>query len=119
MSRDSILIVEDDQTVLESLRDILVTAGYEVHCACNAIQALDCLTNAKSPSWVLIDYAIEGLDARKYVEKVKLSYPGAKIILSSGYSQDKINRDEGGRIDGIDKFIEKPFNPKLLIEAMK
>lgn len=118
MRHNTILIIEDDCTTMHSLREILSGAGYDVVCASNAIEALQSLNDPAYPSWVLIDYAIEGLDARKYIKRIRQSYPSAKVYLASGYSEDKIIREEG-LIEGIDKFIEKPFNPALLIEEMR
>src|ERR671934_2418803 len=56
-----ILVVEDEESLLQTLRYNLVRAGYEVRLCTNGAQALD-LVRAHPPDLLLLDLMLPGLD---------------------------------------------------------
>ena len=57
----SILIVDDEPSILQSLSGILSDEGFEVHTASNGYEALK-IVEEKSPDLVLLDVWMPGLD---------------------------------------------------------
>jgi two-component system chemotaxis response regulator CheY len=55
MSPKTILIVEDDTDIRESLRDAFEDEGYQVRCAANGLEGLEALRKFEAPSIVLLD----------------------------------------------------------------
>jgi CheY-like chemotaxis protein len=53
--RHTILIVEDDDDIRESLRDVFQDKGYHVRCASNGREGLDALRRFEPPSVVVLD----------------------------------------------------------------
>jgi DNA-binding response OmpR family regulator len=113
----NVLLVEDDQEVLSTLEIILSNFGFNVRCAHDARTAKYALTLSEAPEFVILDYAISGLDAELFVKDIKKSYPDSKIILASGYSEELIKKECS--LDSVDIFIAKPFDPSVLLFQMK
>lgn len=112
--KKKILLIEDDEPVLETLKNILENKGYDVSCASNAKNALSELGADVAPDWIIMDYEVRGLNPDGFVKKVRLAFPKSKIILSSGYSEKEISKEF--RLSSVDKFIAKPFNPIDLLD---
>lgn len=55
MSPKTILIVEDDADIRESLREAFEDEGYQVRCAANGLEGLEALRKFEAPSIVLLD----------------------------------------------------------------
>ncbi len=54
-SSAAVLVVEDEQDIRETLRDILEMEGYRVRCASNGKEALDALAEMPRPRLILLD----------------------------------------------------------------
>lgn len=111
--KKKILLIEDDEPVLETLKNIFENKGFDVSCASNAKNAFNELNNKDAPDWVIMDYEIEGLNPNGFIKKVRLAFPKSKIILSSGYPENQIKKEF--KLSTVDKFLAKPFNPLDLI----
>jgi CheY-like chemotaxis protein len=115
--KKKVLLIEDDQPVLDTLKQILESRGYFVSCANDATTALDELNNLDAPDWVLMDYGIVGLNTFRFVDKLRTTYPKSKIIISSGYPKKEIEKEF--ELNLVDSFISKPFNPLDLIKELQ
>jgi len=81
MSR--ILIVDDEKSVRETLREMLEYEGYEVVEADSGLQALD-LFSQQSFDVVLCDIKMPGMDGMELLEKILQSYD-IPVIMISGH----------------------------------
>jgi DNA-binding response OmpR family regulator len=117
MRQKNVLLVEDDLDVLSTLDIILSNSGFNVMCAHDARTAKNALTLIDHPEFVILDYAISGLDSELFVKDLKKSFPDTKIILASGYSEELIKKECS--LECVDMFIAKPFNPSVLLYEMK
>jgi FixJ family two-component response regulator len=59
----------------------------------------------------------EGMSGRDLAEKLLEADPRLPVILTSGYSQDMIERDR--ELDGKIKFFSKPYHPAQLAQAVR
>jgi CheY-like chemotaxis protein len=117
--KETILVVEDEEALRELLREILEGQGYRVLEAENGVQALSVWeANDKKLDLLLSDVVMpEGISGRDLAEKLQNADPHLAVILTSGYSQDMIEREKG--LDGRIKFFSKPYHPAQLAQAVR
>lgn len=112
-----VLVIEDDRVIVELIQDIVSSLGFGVVVAENAAEALtefeDC---SKSAVCVILDYGIPGMDASRLLSRMKEIDSNVKVLLSSGYSRSFISKDFP--LDSVSAFIPKPYEPRLLVEAL-
>jgi CheY-like chemotaxis protein len=65
-----VLIVDDDAAVRQALADVLSEAGYAVTQATNGAQALNELQMTSTPSVVLLDYFMPGIDGHQVLQAI-------------------------------------------------
>lgn len=103
----SVLVVDDDATVQETLRRFLEEKGYEVHTASNGEDALEALERA-SPDVMLLDIRMPGIDGLEVLERVRQAGEEVGVIMISGEADEETARRslEQGAAD----YITKPFD---------
>jgi two-component system chemotaxis response regulator CheY len=62
----TILLVEDDFDVREALAETLSAEGYEIHCACDGVEALDYLRGGGRPGLILLDLMMPRMDGAEF-----------------------------------------------------
>ncbi len=111
----TVLVCDDDDAILESLRIYLDNEGYHVLTASNGVQALEKIQE-NVIHCVVLDIMMPQLDGLKTTLKIreKFNFP---IILLSAKSEDtdKIT----GLGFGADDYVTKPFNPLELVARVK
>ncbi len=84
MSRGSLLLVDDDRHVLDSMAGWLREQGYEVTAAATYQQALEEL-DAQPPELLLADVRLQDGDGFDLLAHSRRKYPGVPVILITGY----------------------------------
>ena len=118
-AKGTILIVDDDRTLLLSLDTTLKKHGYDVSSTESVEDALKIL-ESRSPALILSDvmFPEPGMTGFEFYKRVredpKLS--GIPFLLMSGISDEFVVR-AGMRL-GVDNFITKPFNFELLLATI-
>jgi DNA-binding NtrC family response regulator len=84
MNEKRILVVDDEEIVRYSLKNILVTAGFEVEDVASAEEALKLLYE-KSFHMVLTDLVLEGMGGLELLENIKVVSPKTLVIVITGY----------------------------------
>ena len=114
--RKHILLVEDDESILFGLQDILEGEGYQISTATNGIDGLK-LATEKSIDLLVLDIMLpgmNGLEICKQIKKEKLTLP--IILLTAKSSEmDKIS----GLDFGADDYITKPFSLSELLARIR
>jgi len=102
-----VLLVEDNPMVLEMLRQALVPLSNIT----TATDGADALLKAidDSPDLILTDYAMQGMDGRQLVEKLKGRAATAKIPVILMASRSDISEKLKTLQDSVEDFVEKPF----------
>ena len=114
----NILVVDDEEVQIETLKRALRSKGYQVFKALNAIEALEQL-NAMTYriDMVLTDYVMPGKDGIELLKKIRETHGELPVIIMTAYGE------KGVLIDAIrnrcDGFIEKPFNVDQLINEIE
>jgi len=103
----SVLIVDDEVSILNSLSSILEDEGYEVAVAKSGTEALKiCLVDP--PDLMLLDIWMPEMDGLETLRKVKESYPATQVMMMSGHGsiETAVKAIKLGAYD----YIEKPLS---------
>ncbi|GAB6063521.1 sigma-54-dependent transcriptional regulator [Deferrisoma palaeochoriense] len=111
MSR-TILVVDDEEAILATLRGALEDEGYEVASAGSGEEALEGL-DAADPDVVLLDVWLPGIDGVEVLQKLRERDPDLPVIMMSGHAtiETAVKATKLGAYD----FIEKPLNLDRLL----
>jgi DNA-binding NtrC family response regulator len=113
----SILIVDDEDSVLQTLRMVFENEGYQVATASSCRQALEILGNGGSFDAVITDLNMEtediGLEVARAAIKRK---PKPAIVICTGFASMD-NSKESLKI-GVDYMAHKPVELTALISAL-
>jgi two-component system cell cycle sensor histidine kinase/response regulator CckA len=111
--RETILLVDDDQMVLETGEEILGMLGYEVIPALSGSEAIRLYGEHQGRiDAVLLDMVMPEIGGGEVFDRIKEINPDIKVLLTSGYSQDGEANEILKR--GCDGFIQKPFHTRDL-----
>ena len=115
---ETILVVEDEETVRELVVEILTAAGYA---ALEAAGAEDALELARSPGvavdLLLTDVVMPKTSGRELADQLVQLAPGTKVLFMSGYTDDTVVRH--GAEDNGPGFLPKPFSVDELLHAVR
>ncbi|HEX3203681.1 MAG TPA: PAS domain S-box protein [Nitrospiraceae bacterium] len=115
---ETILVVEDQESVRGFLRNLLRLYGYNVLEASGGSEAISlCRQHAGAIQLLVTDVVMPGMSGRELVERVCAEQPGMKFLLISGYTNDpSIHSDvaEAGM-----PFLQKPFSPTALTHRIR
>jgi len=107
----SILVVDDDPSVLEMLHDALDLWGFDVFLAKNGREGLQVLANQKVDG-ILVDMDMPVMDGLTMLDELRwLGYPTPVVIMSGGVkvlNQKQVNNE------GAQGFMSKPFSLAFL-----
>ncbi len=111
----SILIVDDEPSILQSLGGLLSDEGFEVKTAANGYEALK-IVDTESPDLVLLDIWMPGIDGIETLKEIKKNNPHIQVIIISGHGtiETAVKATKLGAFD----LIEKPLSIDKVIVAI-
>ena len=112
----SILVVDDDLYILESVSALLKEYGYSVTSCNNAKDAIDRLQDAKTDV-VLTDIKMPYITGIELLKKIREMNADIPVILMTAYAQIDVAID--GIKHGAFDFIIKPYKPEHLIYSVE
>jgi two-component system cell cycle sensor histidine kinase/response regulator CckA len=116
IEKKTILVVEDDDTVRDLVREILRQQGHTILTARNGGDALQLARQREENIDLLItDMVMRRIDGKMLANKMQTILPGIKIMLMSGYGEDVIKKENLQDI----AFLQKPFLPNELIKKVE
>ena len=114
MTKDTVLIVEDDEDILNLLDYNFQNAGFATVAMRNGQEAMNAIRRQR-PDLVLLDIMLPGLDGFEVCKQVKrdpkLSQIPVIMLTARGEEVDRIV----GLELGADDYVVKPFSPRELI----
>jgi len=116
---ETLLVVEDEPAVRHLACDVLRAQGYEALSATNGQDGLHVARQHKGVaiSLVITDVIMPRMGGKVMAEWLKSSFPGIKILYTSGYTDDAITHH--GVLDpGVD-FLPKPYTPASLAHKVR
>ena len=106
--KETILLADDEETVLEVTKEILESLGYKVLSVHNGREAIHVYkTEGNSIDLIILDMIMPGMGGGEAFEILKGMNPDVRIILSSGYSADGQAKEIMEK--GVKAFLQKPF----------
>jgi PAS domain S-box-containing protein len=115
---ETILIVDDEQSVRHLTKHLLEFSGYKVLMAANGGEALEVLERHAGPvHLVLTDVVMPGITGPELVERLAHIRPSLKVLYTSGYADDAILRH--GVFDEGTQFIAKPYTVTTLTRKVR
>ncbi len=115
---ETILLVEDEDSVRGLTRRILAKAGYTVLVARDADEALRVSTQYDAPiDLLLTDVIMAGMSGPRLAETLLGLRKELRVLFMSGYNEDTIVR-EGVLRHGV-AYLQKPFTPSALARRVR
>lgn len=110
--RPVVAIVDDDPRLLESLEDLLESAGYAAHSFSSAGSLL--ISGLSSVDLLITDIGMPGMDGFELRDWVKKVRPELPVFLITGRHEIA----DQNRARGISGFFRKPFDAEVLLAAV-
>jgi PAS domain S-box-containing protein len=116
---ETVLIVEDQDTVRQLAARVLKQQGYSTVEAASGSEALLLLQGQDAPAidLLLTDVILPGINGRELADRVRSEMPAIKVLFMSGYAGDALGR-RGVLEDGL-AFLPKPFTPAALLQKVR
>jgi CheY-like chemotaxis protein len=115
---ETVLLVEDEETILRVAREALTALGYRVITASDGVRALELVKRTLEPiDLVITDVVMPQMGGRELVTRLLALQPGLRILFSSGYSENAISAD--GILDEGINFLQKPYTPTMLARRVR
>jgi PAS domain S-box-containing protein len=115
---ETILVVEDEETVRNIAIRMLTRLGYQIISAEDGPNALAIIEKLTTPiDLLLTDVIMPNMNGRELAERVRLKHPEMKILYTSGYTKDVIGHH--GVLDEGLEFLAKPYTPWTLAAKVR
>lgn len=112
-NKSSILVVDDERSVANSLRRLLSRAGFEVTVALDGHDAI-ALLRTLSPAVIISDYRMPDMSGVEVLREARKICPEAVRVLISGYSEEGAI-ERALEEDPTFIFISKPWDDAALL----
>ena len=118
MSKEKILVVDDEEDILELVRYNLVREGYAVATTLSGEDALKA-ANSDPVDLIVLDLMLPGMDGLEVARRLKQNADTQEIpivmLTAKGEEADIVT----GLELGADDYLTKPFSPRILIARIK
>jgi two-component system phosphate regulon response regulator PhoB len=118
MSKEKILVIEDEEDILELLEYNLRKEGYAVTCVTSGEEGLERAASG-TPDLILLDLMLPGMDGLEVCRRLK-SGPAARntpIVMITAKSEE--SDIVSGLELGADDYVTKPFSPRVVIARVR
>ena len=115
---ETILLAEDEESVLELVEEVLEEQGYQLLTAKDAMGAIT-LSDAYPGTidLLLTDVIMPGMNGRELAESLRAARPALKILYMSGYTRDVLAQNLN--LDHPVRLLRKPFTPEELVNYVR
>ena len=112
-----ILIMDDDPTIADLLREALADEGYETYMTTQSLRFYDAVREHQ-PDLILLDLMMQYLDGRDELKLLQLGAEKIPVIVVTAYL-DAGNEAEEFREAGVVHIVYKPFDLDKLVDLVK
>ena len=116
MTIETIMVIDDDQDLRESITEILEDAGFSVVGCTSAEDALEKL-EFEVPRLVIVDNMMPGMGGMALMPLLKNDYPTIRIIMITAFST--VDNAVAAMKSGADDYLAKPFRKDELLVAVR
>ena len=115
---ETVLLVEDEESVRQLVRETLSARGYNVLEADDGQKALAIAASHTGPIHMLVtDVVMPGMSGRELAKHLAQTHPQTKVLYLSGYTEDAIVHQ--GVLDSGTAFLQKPFTLQMLSRKVR
>jgi len=116
MSEKRILVIDDEEYICQSCRELLGEEGYEVKTSLHPLEGLKQLQE-DSFDLLLLDLKMPERDGIQVLQEVKRDYPHLMVIIITGYAT--VDTAVASMKMGAFDYVSKPFTPDELLMAVE
>ena len=115
---ETILLLEDEGSLREIIREVFEEAGYQVLTAGDSREALPLARSHPGPIHILVtDVVMPGLGGRDIAEALARERPSTRVLYISGYTDEAIGHHNV--LDPGVHFLQKPFTTNALLRKVR
>jgi CheY-like chemotaxis protein len=104
--RYTILVLDDDPSVLACYQKLLQRAGYRTMIAADPVRVLAEGTDLAPVDLILLDYKMPGMDGLTFLAELRRKECRARCVLISAFLNDGVRQQ--ANLLGVDRVLEKP-----------
>jgi len=109
---ETILLADDEESILEVGKDVLEAMGYQVLVASDGQEAIELFKAHKTDiALIITDIMMPGLGGMQAVELIREIKPGMKAIFTTGYSKEE---ERLGHLHATETILHKPYGVEEL-----
>lgn len=113
----NILILDDEEFILDILKNMLIKLGFTVDHTKNGKEVLDLIESNKKYDAIILDLTVpNGLGGKDIIDQIREKYPSIPIFASSGYFNDPVMSEP--KKFGFSACIPKPYRNKDLANVL-
>jgi CheY-like chemotaxis protein len=115
---ETVLLVEDEESVRELVRETLKSKGYVVMEAADGINGMKVAESHTGKIDILItDVVMPGMSGRELAQRITAARQTIKVLFLSGYTEDAIIHE--GVLEPGTAFLQKPFTLQALARKVR
>jgi DNA-binding NtrC family response regulator len=114
--KHSLMVIDDEQTILDAIRIIFEDMGYEVLTTTNPAEGIAAAT-ARPFDLILTDVRLPSSNGAEITEAILRARPEARVLIITGFPNDPLVRRalDAGAID----IVRKPFEIAKILDFLK
>jgi PAS domain S-box-containing protein len=113
LRRGTVLVVDDQDSVVEIAQIILEAAGHRVLTAVGGRAGIEAFrSRAHEIDAVLLDLAMPDTGGEEVLREMQRVRPDVRVIISTGYGDDRV------RASGVIGYVRKPYEPEEILEEI-
>ena len=113
----SLLVVEDDENISTAISEYFSRAGYNVKTVEDGLNGVKAALD-DPPDAVVLDLMLPKMDGLAAAKEILKLNPDQRIIFASAYVKETL-RDSVRELEKVVELIQKPFEPKVLVELIE
>ncbi|MFC1680059.1 response regulator [Elusimicrobiota bacterium] len=113
-SEKTILIVDDDESILDLLEHVVRKEGFRVERAADGQEALQKI-EAQAPDLIVLDFMLPGMGGFEVVKELQMGDArGTPVLVITGRRIDRQTVDMIRQESNVKEYLEKPIKPAVL-----
>ncbi len=117
-TRPTLLVVDDEQSIIDFIRLGMRYEGYRVEHAGDGYHALD-LASRLRPDLIILDVMLPGIDGLEVCQRLRTSEATANIPILMLTAKDEVRDRVVGLESGADDYLTKPFSFEELLARVR
>ena len=116
--KPTVLIVDDEHLIADTLAEILSDKGYEASAVYNPRQAIEQMRDLR-PDIVITDVLMPGMNGIELAKIVRATCPDTRILLVSGHATTADLVERARREGHSFEMLAKPVGPEKLLQRLR